>query len=112
MTIFEQTVAVTIQYDPRDYGPPEGWNWAALADVSPDMIKVSALSEPEYLGESDQELPFTVTYKGNVLNYDFFYELCDFVGEVDNLDCEDDFAEIERIAQKLDAKASERKYNV
>lgn len=55
--------------------------------------------------KTEEELPFTVTYKGKVLNYDFFYELCDFVQEVDNLDCEEDFAEIERIAQRLDTKA-------
>ena len=59
---------------------------------------------------AENELPFTVTYKGNVLNYDFFYELCDFVGEIDNLDCEDDFALIEQIAQKLDSEASEAYY--
>jgi hypothetical protein len=53
----------------------------------------------------------SVTYKGNVLKYDLFYELCDFVQEIDNLDGEVDFGKIEQIAQKLDAKAYHEKCN-
>lgn len=48
---------------------------------------------------------YTIQYKGEWFTYEFFYELCDFVMEVDELDWDEDFAKIERIAQRIDMKA-------
>ena len=53
----------------------------------------------------DETAEFRVTYKGQTLTYTFFYELCEFVDEVDQLDPIDDEVEIAAIAQKLDARA-------
>ena len=47
----------------------------------------------------------TTTYKGQTLNYELFYEVCDFVEEVDGLDWMDDENKIVRIAQRLDGAA-------
>ena len=47
----------------------------------------------------------TAHYRGQSLTYDFFYELCDFVAEVDDLDPIDDEVKIAKIAQRLDRPA-------
>lgn len=48
----------------------------------------------------------TVRYANTDFRYRFFYELFDFVEEVNvHLDGEQDFAEIEKIAQRLDGRA-------
>ncbi len=44
-----------------------------------------------------------VTYKGQTLDYELFYELCDFVTEVGGFDAIDDEVEVARIAQQLDS---------
>lgn len=49
-----QTIALTIQYDPIDAGPPDGWDWPTLIDVSADMVQVAALGRPE-ASEADEE---------------------------------------------------------
>lgn len=48
---------------------------------------------------------YTIQYKGEWLTYTYFYEVCDFVQEVDELDAIEDEVEIARIAQRLDSKA-------
>lgn len=45
----------------------------------------------------------TITYKGTQFSYEFFYELFDFVADYEGLDVEVDFAEIESIAQMIEA---------
>ncbi len=50
MTIMEQTIVLTIQYDPIEAGPPEGWDWPTLIDHPSDMVNVSALNRPEVSG--------------------------------------------------------------
>ena len=48
----------------------------------------------------------TVRYANTDFEYELFYELFDFVEQVNtHLDGERDFAEIEKIAQRLDARA-------
>ena len=48
----------------------------------------------------------TVRYANTDFRYRFFYELFDFVEETNpHLDGEQDFAEIEKIAQRLDSRA-------
>ena len=49
----------------------------------------------------------TVRYRGHTLRYSFFYEVCDYVAEIDGLDPTDpdDEVRIERKAQHLDRKA-------
>jgi hypothetical protein len=49
---------------------------------------------------------FTVNYKGEWITYEFLYELCDFVMEVDELDWDEDENKIWRIASRIDMKAA------
>ena len=46
----------------------------------------------------------TVTYKGRTLTYRFFYELTDFIADVDDLSWVRDEDAIIEIAQRLDAE--------
>jgi len=47
----------------------------------------------------------TVDYRGHTLHYTYFYELADFVAEVNGWDVERDEVRIEAVAQQLDRKA-------
>lgn len=56
----------------------------------------------------NNDTTLTVTYRGQRLTYELFYELFDFVAEIrDDLDETEDFADIEKIAQQLDSIAVE-----
>lgn len=59
MAIFEQTLIVTLQYDPSEAGPPDGWDWAELLDHPSDMICVTPATPPSIAptepGEDDDE---------------------------------------------------------
>ena len=46
----------------------------------------------------------TITYKGRTLTYRFFYELTDFIADVDDLSQVRDEDAIIEIAQRLDAE--------
>lgn len=36
--IYEQTVTLTIQYDPEVHNDPEEWSWNIILDVAPDEV--------------------------------------------------------------------------
>jgi hypothetical protein len=38
--MYEQTVTLTIRYDPKSQSPPEYWHWPTLLDVGQDEITV------------------------------------------------------------------------
>ena len=53
---------------------------------------------------------YTIKYRGEWLTYSLFHEVFDFVAEIrDDLDWDEDFAEIEKIAQYLDTAAFREK---